>query len=133
MESLERRLSSAGGTTSGEGARAQSHQNPPVEKDPPATMESRSLDFSLAEVRGSRAPKERSRLTARQASAGVPGNGSESASSNDATSIAAPSQTILTIMDRRCCTGSQWPGTEAKGAVVMLSKNLSAHLPDDVG
>src|SRR5260370_28905099 len=122
MESLERRLSSAGGTTSGEGARAQSHQNPPVEKDPPATMESRSLDFSLAEVRGSRAPKERSRLTARQVSAGVPGNGSESASPNDATSIAPPSQTILRIMDGRGCTGFHWSGTQALRAVLIASK-----------
>ena len=64
-----------------------------------ATIESRSLDFNLAEVRGNRAPKERSRFTARQASAGVPVNCSESASSHDAMSIPAPSQTILTIMD----------------------------------
>ena len=83
-----------------------------------ATIESRSLDFNLSEVRGNRAPKERSRLTARQASAGVPLNCSESASSNDTTSIAAPSQTILTIMDSKCCTGSQWLRTEAIGAVV---------------
>ena len=59
------------------------------------------------EVRGNRAPKERSRFTARQASAGVPVNCSESASSHDAMSIPAPSQTILTIMDSKCCTGSQ--------------------------
>jgi len=91
-----------------------------------ATMESGSLDFNLAEVRGNRAPKERSRFTARQASAGVPVNGSESASSHDAMSIPAPSQTILTTMDSKCCTGSQWLCTDAIGAVVMLSKILGA-------
>src|SRR6266481_4340141 len=87
-----------------------------------ATIESRSLDFNLAEVRGNRAPKERSRFTARQASAAVPVNCSESASSHDAVSIAAPSQTILTILDSKCCTDSQWLCTDAIGAVVMLSK-----------
>src|SRR6266480_4092055 len=89
-----------------------------------ATIESRSLDFNLAEVRGNRAPKERSRLTARQASAGVPVNGSESASSHDAMSIPAPSQTILTVMDNSRRTGPQWLCTER--AVVMLS-NILAH------
>jgi hypothetical protein len=29
----------------------------------------------------------------------------------------------LTIMDGRCCTGSQWLGTDTIGAGVVLSKN----------
>jgi hypothetical protein len=91
-----------------------------------ATIESRSLDFNRAEVRGNRAPKDRSRFTARQASAGVPVNCSESASSNDAMSVAAPSQTILTVMDSRCRTGSQWLCTDARRCCNPTPKTLRA-------
>src|ERR1700720_2064361 len=64
---------------SGYAAERRTH-NPTVEEDPMATIKSRSPDFSLAAVRGNCAPKERYRFTARQASAGVPLNCSESAS-----------------------------------------------------
>jgi len=97
-----------------------------------ATIESRSLDFNLAEVRGNRAPKERSRFTARQVSAGVPVNGSESASSHDAMSIAAPSQTILTVMDNNRRTGPQWLCTERNMRCCNAIQNPSAHSRNDV-
>src|SRR5438094_23490 len=86
-----------------------------------ATIESRSLDFNLAEVRGNRAPKERSRFTVRQASAGVPVNCSESASSHDAMSIPAPSQTILTTND----SVHRQAGAEAS---TIVAKRLVFHL-----
>jgi hypothetical protein len=57
----------------------------------------------------------------------------DGASSGQPMSIAAPSQTILTVMGSKCCTGSQWLCTEAIGAVVMLSKNPRRILRDEAG
>src|SRR5437870_2096036 len=83
-----------------------------------ATIESRSLDFNLAEVRGNRAPKERSRFTARQASAGVPVNGSESASSNHAN---AKGESLRTFSD----SAHRQAGAEAN---TIVAKRLVFHL-----